>query len=146
VVREVWSLSGGPLCLDSSLVSQPSLVDTTIVLMQSLPNINPILRSDASLDHVVSYLVQPMVMLMKYLANITLVLWSDASLDHVLSNTIQLAVVLMQCSADTTPFLGSDASLYHVISNPIQTMVEEVVMLMQYSIDPTLLLQSEKSK
>jgi hypothetical protein len=52
----------------------------------------------------------------------------------------------MQSSADTTPVLGSDASLDHVVSHPIQPMVEEVVMSMQSSVDPTLLLESDKSK
>jgi hypothetical protein len=37
-------------------------------------------------------------------------------------------------------------SLDHVVSHPIQPMVEEVVMSMQSSVDPTLLLESDKSK
>jgi hypothetical protein len=42
--------------------------------------------------------------------------------------------------------LGGDAPLDLVFSHPIQPMVEEVVILMQYSIDPTLLSKSDKSK
>jgi hypothetical protein len=52
----------------------------------------------------------------------------------------------MQSSADTTPILRGDASLDHVVSHPIQPMIEEVVVLKQSSINPTLLLESEKSK
>jgi hypothetical protein len=52
----------------------------------------------------------------------------------------------MQYSANTTPVLGSHASLDLVFSHPIQTTVEEVVMPMQYSVNPTLLLESDKSK
>jgi hypothetical protein len=52
----------------------------------------------------------------------------------------------MQSSADTTPILGGDASLDLVVSHPIQPMVEEVVVSMQSSVDPTLLLESDKSK
>jgi hypothetical protein len=52
----------------------------------------------------------------------------------------------MKSSADTTVVLGSDASLYHVFSHHIQPMVEEVAMSMQSSIDPTLLLNSDKYK
>jgi hypothetical protein len=56
------------------------------------------------------------------------------------------AVVPMQYSPYTTPVLGGDSSLDHVVSHPIQPLVEEVVVLMQSSIDPTLLLESDKSK
>jgi hypothetical protein len=68
------------------------------------------------------------------------------SLDHVVSHHVQPAVVPMQSSADTTPVLGSDVSLDHVVSHPIQPTVEEVVVSMQSSVDPTLLLESDKSK
>jgi hypothetical protein len=54
--------------------------------------------------------------------------------------------VSMQSLADTTLVLGGDASLDHVVSHPIQPMVEEVVVSMQSSVDPTLLLESDKSK
>jgi hypothetical protein len=36
-------------------------------------------------------------------------------------------------------------SFDHVVSQPIQPMVEEVVVPMQSSIDPTLLLENEES-
>jgi hypothetical protein len=114
MVQEVRSLSDGPLGFDSSLVSQksnPSLVDTTVMLMQSLTDTTPILESDASLDHVVSYPIQPMVekmlvllqflvdptlllesekfkevtLLMQYLVNPTLILEGDVSFDHILN-------------------------------------------------------------
>ena len=42
--------------------------------------------------------------------------------------------------------IRGDASLDLVVSHHFQPMVEEVVVLMQYSIDPTLLLESDKSK
>jgi hypothetical protein len=83
---------------------------------------------------------------MQSLTDTTLVLGSDASLDHVVSHPVQPAIVPMQSSADTTHVFGSDASLDQVVSHPIQPTVEEVVMSMQSSIDPTLLLKSDKSK
>jgi hypothetical protein len=52
----------------------------------------------------------------------------------------------MQSLTDTSPILGSDASLELVISHPIQPTVQEVVMLMQYLVDTTLLLGRDKSK
>jgi hypothetical protein len=52
----------------------------------------------------------------------------------------------MQSSADTTPIFLGDVSLDLVVSHPIQSMVEEVVMLMQSSSDPTPLLESDKPK
>jgi hypothetical protein len=113
VVQEVWSMPGGPLGSKLSLVSQPSLVDTTIVSMQSSANTTPIFGGDVSLDLVVSHPVQPVVM-------------------------------SMQSSVDTAPIFGSDESLDLVVSHPIQPTIEEEVVSMQYSIDPTLLLESDK--
>jgi hypothetical protein len=55
-------------------------------------------------------------------------------------------VVSMQSSIETTHVLGDDASLDLVISHPIQPMVEEIVVSMQSSVDPSLLLESDKSK
>jgi hypothetical protein len=52
----------------------------------------------------------------------------------------------MQSSVDTTPILRSDVYLDHVVLHPIQPMVEEVFILMQSSVNPTLLLESDKSK
>jgi hypothetical protein len=109
---------GGPSGSESSLVSQHS---------------NP-------------SLVDTMVMSMQYSADTTLLFWGDASLDLVVSHHVQPTVVSMQSSTDTTPIFGGDASLDLVVSHPIQPMVEEVVMSMQSSVDPTLLLESDKSK
>jgi hypothetical protein len=52
----------------------------------------------------------------------------------------------MQSSADTAPIFGGDVSLDLVVSHAIQTLIEEVVMPMQSSIDPTLPLESNKPK
>jgi hypothetical protein len=68
------------------------------------------------------------------------------SLDHVVSHPAQPMVLSMQYSTDTTPVFGGDASLDHVVLHPIQPMFEELVVSMQSSVDPTLLLESEKSK
>jgi hypothetical protein len=54
-------------------------------------------------------------------------------------------VMLIQYLADPTPLLGGDVPSYHVFSQPIHPMVEEVVMSMQSSVDPTLLLESVES-
>jgi hypothetical protein len=54
--------------------------------------------------------------------------------------------VSMQSLADTTLVLRGDASLDHVFSHAIELVVEEVVMLMQFLVNPTLLLESKKSK
>jgi len=74
VVCESWSLSSGPSAFESSLVfqhSNPSLVDTSVVLMQSSVETTPILRSDAPRDHVVSHTIQLVVMPMQYWADTT---------------------------------------------------------------------------
>jgi hypothetical protein len=115
VLQEAWFFPGGPLGSESSLDSQPSLVDTTVIPMPSS-------------------------------ANTPLPLGADASLDLVVSHPVQLAVMSMQSLIDATPIFGGDASLDLVVSHPIQLTVEEVVVLMQYSVDPTLLLESEKPK
>jgi hypothetical protein len=67
-------------------------------------------------------------------------------LDLVVLHPVQPTVVSMQYSTDITPVFGDDAPLDLVVSHPIQPMVEEVVMSMQSSADPTLLLESDKSK
>jgi hypothetical protein len=46
---------------------------------------------------------------------------------------------------NTLVFLG-DSPFELVVSHPIQPMVDEVVVSMQYSINPTLLLESDNSK
>jgi hypothetical protein len=115
VVQEAWSLPGGPLGFELSLVSQPSLVDTV-------------------------------VMLMKYSSDSTFLFGGDVFIDLVVSHHVQLMVVSMQYSDETTPIFGNDASLHLVVSHPIQPMVEEVVIPMQYSVNPTLLFESDKLK
>jgi hypothetical protein len=54
-------------------------------------------------------------------------------------------VVLMQSSTNTTLILGGDAYLDHFSLHSIQLVVEEVVIFMQYSVVPTLLLESDES-
>jgi hypothetical protein len=54
-------------------------------------------------------------------------------------------VVMMQSSADPTPHLGGDVTVDHVVLQLIHLVVEKVVMPMQSSVDPTLLLESVKS-
>jgi hypothetical protein len=70
----------------------------------------------------------------------------DVSLDLVVSHLVQPTVVSMQSLTENTPIFWGDAPLDLVVSHPIQPMVEELVVSMQYSIDPTLLLESDKSK
>jgi hypothetical protein len=101
--------------------------------------------SESSLDSNLS-LYDIVVMWMQSSADTTLIFWGDASLDLVFSHLVQPTVMLMQSSTDTTPIFGGDASLDLVVSHPIQPMVEEVVMLMQSSTNPTLLLESENPK
>jgi hypothetical protein len=52
----------------------------------------------------------------------------------------------MQYSTDTTPICLGDASLDLVVSHLIQPTVEELVVSMKSLVDPTLLLESDKSK
>jgi hypothetical protein len=59
---------------------------------------------------------------------------------------VDALVVPMQSSSSTTLLLGIDASLDHVVSHSIQPMVEEVVMSIQSSVDPNILLESDNSK
>jgi hypothetical protein len=118
VVQEAWSFPEGPLGSESYLVSQHS---------------NP-------------SLVDTMIILMKSLADTNIIFGGDVFLDHVVSYPIQALVMTMKSPIDTTHVFGGDASLDLVVSHPIQPTVEEVVVSMQYSINPTLLLESEKSK
>jgi hypothetical protein len=91
-------------------------------------------------------LVEKMVMLMQSSSDTTLLLGGDVSLDHVVSHHVQPMVVSMQSSTNNTPIFGSDASLDLVFSHPIQPTIEEVVIPMQYSVDPTLLLKNGNYK
>jgi hypothetical protein len=54
-------------------------------------------------------------------------------------------VMLIKYLVDPTPLLGADAPSDHVVLQPIQQVVEEVVVSMQSSVDPTLLLESVES-
>jgi hypothetical protein len=148
-ILEAWGSPKGPSGSEASMVSQhsiPSLVDTTIMPMQSLADTPFPLGVDASFDLVVSHPVETVIMSMQYLTETSLMFGSDASLDLVVSHLVQPTVMSMQSSTDNTPVFWGDAPLDLIVSHPIQPMVEEVVISMQYSIDRTLLLESEKSK
>jgi hypothetical protein len=136
VVQEAWSLSSGPSGSKSSLVSKPSLVDTMIMPMQSSVNTTPLLGIDASLNHVVSHLVQLIVVPMQYLTDTTHVFGGDASLDHVVSHPIQPiveeVVVSMQSLVDPNLLLESENS-------------KEVTLPMQSSVNPTLFFGGDAS-
>jgi hypothetical protein len=139
----------GPSGFEASMVSQhsiPSLVDTTIMLMQSSADTSIPLGVDASFDLVVSHPVRSVVMLMQSLTETSPMFGGDVSLDLVVSHLVQPTIMSMQYSTDNTPIFWGDTPLYLVVSHPIQPMVEEVVVSMQYSIDPTLLSESDKSK
>jgi hypothetical protein len=83
---------------------------------------------------------------MQSLTNTSPMFGGDASLDLVVLHLVQPMVVSMQSLTDNTSIFWGDAPLDLVVLHPIQPMVEEVVVSMQYSIDPTLLLESDKSK
>jgi hypothetical protein len=108
VVQEEQSLSDSPLGSESSLVSQnsnPYLVDTMVMSMQSSTDTTLLLGGDVSLDHVVLHPIQPtieeVVMSMQSSTNPTLLLESDKSKEVTL---------LMQSSVNPTLRLGGDAS------------------------------------
>jgi hypothetical protein len=148
-IQEAWGSPKGPSGSEASMVSQhsvPSLVDTTIMPMQSSAHTSFPLGVDASFDLVVSHLVQPMVMSMQSSTDTSPMFGGDASLELVVSHLVQPTVVSMQSSTDNTPVFWGDAPLDLIVSHPIHAMVEEVAISMQYSIDPTLLLESDKSK
>jgi hypothetical protein len=126
--------------------SVPSLVDTIVTPMQSSADTPFPLGVDVSFDLVVSHLVQPMVVSMQYSTETSPMFGGDASLDLVVSHLVHPTVVSKQSSTDNTLVLGGDSPLDLVVSHPIQPMVEEVVVSMQYSINPTLLSESDKSK
>jgi hypothetical protein len=83
---------------------------------------------------------------MQYLTNTSPMFGDDASLDLVVLHLVQPTVMSMQSSTDHTPIFWGDAPIYLVVSHPFQPMVEEVVVSMHPSIDPMLLLESDKSK
>jgi hypothetical protein len=86
---------------------------------------------DASLDLVVSHIVQPMFMSMQSSTDNTPIFWGDAPLDPVISHPIQPmveeVVISMQYLIDTTILSESDKS-------------KEAFVLMQFLVDPTLLV------
>jgi hypothetical protein len=88
-VPEAWSLPRGPLGSKSSLVSQYSMVDTTVMPMQSSADTPLPLRVYAPLDLVILHHVQPAVMPMKYSADNPLPFGGDVSLDLVVPHPIQ---------------------------------------------------------
>jgi hypothetical protein len=131
------------------MVSQhyaPSLVDTTVMPMQSLADTPFPLGVDVSLDLVISHLVQTVIVSMQSSTDTSPMFGGDKPLDLVVSHLVQPTVVLMQSSTDNTPIFWGDTPLDLVVSHPIQPMVEEVVVSIQSPIDPTLLLESDKSK
>jgi hypothetical protein len=132
-------LAWGPLGYDSSLVSQhsiPSLVDTTVMLMQSSADTPLFLGGDAVLDLFVSHPIQSVVVSMQSLTVTNLILGCDASLYLIVFHPIQLTVeevvVPMKSSIDTTLLLESDKS-------------KEVAPPMQSLVSPTLLLEGDAS-
>jgi hypothetical protein len=148
-ILEAWFSLEAPSSSESSMVSPhsiPSLADTIVMPMQSSTDIPFRLGVDASFDLVVSYPIQPVVVSMKSLTDTSPMFEGDVSLDLVVSHLVQPMVMLMQSSTDKNPVFGADTPLDLVVSHPIQPMVEEVVISMQSSIDPTLLLESDKSK
>jgi hypothetical protein len=84
-------------------------------------------------------------MMMQYLVGNPLPLGVDAYIDPVVSNPVQPTIVSMQSSMDTTPIFWGDASLVIVIMHPIQPMVEEVLLLVQYLVNLTLLFEGDAS-
>jgi hypothetical protein len=148
-IPEAWGSPKGPSSSEAYMVSQHSihsLVDIIIMPMQSLTDTSFPLGVDASFDLVVSHPIQLVVMSMRYATETSPMFEGDASLNLVVSHLVQLTVALMQSSTDNTTIFWGGAPLDLVVSHPIQPMFEEVVVSMQYSIDPTLLLESEKSK
>jgi hypothetical protein len=148
-ILEAWGSPKGYLGSEASMVSQnsvPSLVDTKITTMKSSADTSFPLGVDASFDLVVTHLVQPMVVSLQYSTDISPMFEGNASLDLVVSHLVQPTVTSMQSSTDNTPIFWGDAPIDLVVSHPIKPMVEEVVVSMKYLIDPTLILESDKSK
>jgi hypothetical protein len=145
----VWGSPKESSGSEASMVSQhfiPSLVVTTIMSLQSSADTSFTLVVDASFDLVVSHPVQPVVVSMQYLTDTSPMFGGDASLYLVVSHIVQPMVMSMQSLTDNTPIFWGDTPLDLVVSHPIQPMVEEVVVSMQSSIKPTLLLESDKYK
>jgi hypothetical protein len=148
-IQEVWGSPKGPLGSEASMVSQqfvPSLVDTIVMPMQSLTDTPFPLGVDASFYLVVSHPVQPVVVSMQSSTDTSPMFGGDASLDLVVSHIVQPMVMSMQYLTENTPVFWGDVPLDLVFLHPIQPMVEELVVSMQYLIEPTLLSESDKSK
>jgi hypothetical protein len=126
--------------------SVPSLVDTTIMPIQSSADTSFPLGVDASFDLVVSHPVQLVTVSMQSSTDTSPMFGGDTPLDLVVSHLVQPTIMSMQSSIDNTLVFWGDTPLDLVVSHSIQPMVEEVVVSMQYSIDSTLLLESDKSK
>jgi hypothetical protein len=108
-ITESWFSLEGPSGSESSMVSPHyviSLVDTIVMLMQSLDETPFPLGVDASFDLVVSHPVQLVVMSMHYLTNTSPMFGGDASLDLVVSHIVQPTIVSMQSLIENTPGFG----------------------------------------
>jgi hypothetical protein len=121
------------------LVSQPynpSLVDASVMPMKYSANTILVLRSDSSLDHVVSHPIQPVVVLMQYLVDTTSVFWGDVSLDHVVSHPIQPMVeeVFMSMKSLIDPALILESEKNKEVTFPMQSLI-----------NPTLILEGDAS-
>jgi hypothetical protein len=135
-IPKVWGSPKGPSGSEASMVSQhsiPSLVDTIVMLMQSLVDTSFPLGVDASFHLVVSHPVQPMVLSMQSSTDTSPMFSGNVSLDLVVSHIVQPMVVSMQSSTNNTPIFGGDASLDLVVSH----IVQPIVVLMQSSTDNT---------
>jgi hypothetical protein len=91
-IPEAWGSPKGPSGSEASMVSQhytPSLVGTTVMPMKSLADTPFPLGVDASLDLVVSHLIQLVIMLMQYSTDTSPMFRGDTPLDllsHILFN------------------------------------------------------------
>jgi hypothetical protein len=145
----MWGSHKGRSGFEASMVSQhfvPSLVDTTVMPMQSSTDTPFPLGVDASFEPIVSHPIQLVVVSMQSSIDTSPMFGGDTSLDLVVSHIVQPMVMSMQSLTENTPFFWGDAPLDLVVSHPIQPMVEEVVVSMKYLINLTLLLESYKSK
>jgi hypothetical protein len=148
-IPETWGSPKGPSSSEASMVSQhsvPSLVDTTVMPMQSSADTPFPLGVYVSFDLFISHPIQHVVMSMQSSIDTSPMFRGDAYLDLVVSHIVQPMVVSMQSSTENTHVFWGDSPLDLVVSHHIQPMVEEVVVSMQYLIDPTLLSKSDKSK
>jgi hypothetical protein len=138
VVPEAWSFPRGPSDYEFSLASQPSLVDTFVILMQYLADTHIPLWVDASLDLLVSHLVQRAVVYMQSSTDTTPIFGGDESLDLVVSHPIQLmveeVVTPMQFLVDSTLLVLVLYLIYHVlsISSPAPFEQERFLLSLQF--------------